>query len=154
MLSKKLSGLESHKGKSKEEEEEGRERKEKEREGKIFKCDILSFVIWPVISKSQSILVISQHRGSTKVEAIKGVLAGLWCAWEIDGVSEPALAGMVWEGQTGTLIPAMVWGSQRGGSEQQKAMETSPASQRIPKPEETSGSIFSSSLLFLLYCIP
>ena len=29
----------------KEEEEEGRERKEKEREGKIFKCDILSFVI-------------------------------------------------------------------------------------------------------------
>ena len=29
----------------KEEEEEGRERKEKEREGKIFKRDILSFVI-------------------------------------------------------------------------------------------------------------
>ena len=102
----------------------------------------------------RAFLSSGQHRGSTKWEAIKGVLTGLWCAQEIDGVSELALAGTVWEGQTGTLIPAMVWGSQRGGSEQQKATETCPASQRTPKPEETSDSISSSSLLFLLDCIP
>ena len=46
------------------------ELEEKERgEGKICKCNILSFVIWPIISKSQSILVI---RPTSWVHQVRG----------------------------------------------------------------------------------
>lgn len=80
--------------KKKEREGGGRERKEgKEKEGRgTFKYELLYFWIWPASMRNRTSLVIRQTSQAHKWEAIKGVLHGLWFAWEVDGASQLAQA--------------------------------------------------------------